>query len=116
MCVWHFRKEEELQKREEDLRLKDRELQDSLIGFSKFLQVSKMIRVQSAKSKNSYKDTILSILMILLMHQENNTKRVRAEKKADDEARIREEKVFRLCLFCLFSRNCMLFMIVLYNH
>ena len=33
------RKEEELQKREEDLRLKDRELQDSLIGFSKFLQV-----------------------------------------------------------------------------
>ena len=33
------RKEEELQKRDEDLRLKDRELQDSLIGFSKFLQV-----------------------------------------------------------------------------
>ncbi|KAH7428139.1 hypothetical protein KP509_10G077600 [Ceratopteris richardii] len=55
------KKEEELKEREENLRLKDRELQDSLIGFSKFLQ-------------------------------ENNAKKVRAEKKALDEARIRQEK------------------------
>ncbi|KAH7291965.1 hypothetical protein KP509_29G044200 [Ceratopteris richardii] len=55
------KKEEALKKREDDLRLKDRELQESLIGFSKFLQ-------------------------------ENNTKRIRAEKKSLDEARIQQEK------------------------
>ena len=49
------RKEEELQKREEDLRLKDRELQDSLIGFSKFLQVK---RFSSFCKINYHKDTV----------------------------------------------------------
>ncbi|XP_024516016.1 cilia- and flagella-associated protein 73 [Selaginella moellendorffii] len=54
-------KEDELTRREEALRIKDRELQDSLIGFSKFLQ-------------------------------ENNIKRIRAEKKAADEIRLQAEK------------------------
>ncbi|KAJ7553333.1 hypothetical protein O6H91_06G093800 [Diphasiastrum complanatum] len=55
------RKEEELTKREDALRLKDRELQESLIGFSKFLQ-------------------------------ENNVKRLRAEKKSADEVKLIAEK------------------------
>ncbi|KAG2433119.1 hypothetical protein HYH02_012821 [Chlamydomonas schloesseri] len=57
------RKEEVFKRREEALKLKDLELQESLIRFSKFLQ-------------------------------ENDSKRARAEKKANDEvkARIQKEK------------------------
>jgi hypothetical protein len=55
------RKEEGFKRREEALKLKDLELQESLIRFSKFLQ-------------------------------ENDSKRARAEKKAQDEIKARQQK------------------------